>query len=341
MALSRHVGIIGAGNISETHMRAVQAIDGLQVAAVFGRNPEKVESLARQSDARAYLDFEAFLHHRPMDLVTIGSPSSLHAEQGVAAAQQGIHVLVEKPIDISTDRADRLIAECRESGVKLGVFFQDRVSDGPRQLKGLLEDGTLGQPLLLTAHVKWYRPPEYYSDSDWRGTWAFDGGGTVINQAIHTLDLMLWLLGDVRQVFAYAKTQAHRIETEDTAVAAMEFVNGALATFEATTAAFPGQPRRLYLSGSKGTAFLEHDQLVEVSGQDTAQSLSETRSLSESSPVVSDVTGHRQILEDFVSAIREDRRPICDGVEGRRSVGLVEAIYSSSRTGRPVEPTSG
>ena len=175
-------------------------------------------ALCQEYGGTAYQDFDAFLNHRPMDLLAIGSPSGLHAEQGIAAAKRGLHVLTEKPIDISARRADELIEVTDRSGVKLGVMFQDRVKPGVHQLRQWISSGILGKPLLVDARVKWYRPPEYYSASRWRGTIALDGGGALINQAIHTVDLLLWLLGDVDRVYARTATALHDIKAEDTAV---------------------------------------------------------------------------------------------------------------------------
>ena len=188
-----------------------------------GTNPARVKALAERYGATALPDAEALLRHRPLDLVLIGSPSGLHADQGIAAARQGLHVLTEKPIDVSTERADALIAECEKAGVKLGLFFQDRFAPGFVRLKGALDEGALGRPLLASARVKWWRPPEYYSASRWRGTRDSTAGGALINQGIHTVDLLLWLFGDVRRVFARAAASLHRIEVEDTLVATLEF----------------------------------------------------------------------------------------------------------------------
>ncbi|MGH9677716.1 MAG: Gfo/Idh/MocA family protein, partial [Candidatus Acidiferrum sp.] len=165
-----HVGLIGGGNISETHARAARAIPGVEVSAIYGTNAEKIARLCGEHGGAAYLDFEAFLKHRPMDLVIIGSPSGLHAEHGIAAARRGLHVLTEKPSDINTARADALIAAAQQSKVKLGVLFQDRTKPQICQLKSWLDQGLLGKPLFIEARVKWYRPPEYYANSRWRGT---------------------------------------------------------------------------------------------------------------------------------------------------------------------------
>src|SRR5262245_23791477 len=248
-----HVGIIGGGGISETHARAAQELEGVEIVAFFGRNADKVSRLSASYNASAYADFKAFLRHRPMDLVLIGSPSGLHAEQGIAAAQQGLHVLVEKSIDVSTRAADELIEACERAGVKLGVFFQDRCAADVCRLKQLIDEGRLGKPILASARVNWYRPLEYYSRSDWRGSPALAGGGALISQAIHTVDLLLWLMGDAARVYAKARAALHPIEVEDTLVATLEVSNGAMGTLEATTSVYPGYDRRLELTGYEGT----------------------------------------------------------------------------------------
>ena len=184
--------------------------------------------MCREFGGTPYSDFDKFLAHLPMELVAIGSPSGLHAEQGIAAARRGLHVLSEKPLDITVERADALIAEASRAGVKLGVFFQDRCKPDMLCVKNAMDSGALGRSILADARVKWYRPPEYYAKSRWRGTWALDGGGALINQAVHTLDLMLWIFGDVTSVQAMCKTSLHAIEAEDTLTALLDFASGAL-----------------------------------------------------------------------------------------------------------------
>lgn len=332
-----HIGLIGGGNISETHARAARAIAGVEIAAIYGTNANKVAALCRDHGGKSYHDFDAFLGHRPMDLVTIGSPSGLHAAQGIAAAQRGLHVLTEKPIDISTERADALIAAAERSGVKLGVMFQDRVKPGIRELREWIRTGVMGKPVVVDARVKWYRPPEYYSGSRWRGTLELDGGGALINQAVHTLDLLLWLLGDVVRVQARTATVLHRIETEDTALAILEFASGALGVLEATTAAYPGYPRRVEITGTEGTVILEQDRILAANLRNpppgAGAGIAPDENQSASSAVVSDVRGHQALFEDFLQAIERDTVPICDGREGRRSIALVEAIYRAARNG--------
>ena len=333
--MTTHVGLIGSGNITQTHARAACAIPGVQLSAIYGTNPQTLAQLATEHHAKPYADFTNFLAHKPLDLVMIGTPSGLHAEQGIAAAQCGLHVLTEKPIDIATKKADALIAAADKANVKLAVIFQDRLKPNIQRLKQWLDARLLGRPLLVDARVKWYRPRDYYSNSKWRGTFALDGGGALINQAIHTVDLLLWLLGDVVRLQARTATVLHKIEAEDTAIANLEFASGAVGTLLATTAAYSGYPRRLEITGTEGTIILEHDRIVAADLRnpppDFAALTNGDTNKSASSAAVTDISGHKAILEDFLHAIANDTQPICDGREGRRSLALVESIYHSAR----------
>ena len=336
-----HIGIIGGGGISDTHARAATEIDNVATSAFVGANKDKVELLSKKYGGAAYVDFESFLNHKPLDAVMIGSPSGLHAQQGIECARRGIHVLVEKPIDVTVNKADALIAECDRMNVKLGVCFQDRVSADFIRLKGLIESGSLGKLILVSGRVKWYRPPEYYSGSRWRGKLDLDGGGALMNQGVHTVDLLLWLLGDVERVYARRLTALHEIESEDTLVATLEFANGAIGTLEAATSVFPGYDRRVEITGSEGTIIVERDRIVSADLKtplpNWQQPSEQDTNPSSTSPLVSDVSGHKRILEDFLKAIATNSTVRCDGREGRRSVKLVQAIYESAATGRVVD----
>jgi predicted dehydrogenase len=343
------IGILGGGNISDTHARAAAAIPGVELVAFHGANRERTAALAARYGARVYDRLEDFLDHRPMDMVAVGSPSGLHAEQGIAAASRGLHVLVEKPLDITTARADALIGACDRAGVKLGVFFQDRLRPAVAEMKRMAGDGTLGTPVMIAGRVRWYRPPDYYSGSRWRGTWALDGGGALMNQAIHTVDLVQWLFGPIARVSAAVATRVHSIEVEDTAAAVIEFTSGAIGTIEAATSLYPGYPRRVEMTGANGTVVLEDDKLVQVdlrAGGTAAAAVTPApagRPENVASPVVSDASAHQRVVEDFVRAIETGSVPSCDGREGRRSVALVEAIYRAAREKRAVvfpEPQS-
>jgi UDP-N-acetyl-2-amino-2-deoxyglucuronate dehydrogenase len=330
------IGLIGSGNISETHAKAASQIAGAEIVGVYGTNATRVKHLSREYGAKAFSEFDAFLSHRPMDMVMIGTPSGLHGEQGIAAIRSGLHVLTEKPMDITTARADAFIQAADERGAKVGVIFQDRLKPEILQLKQSICAGDLGKITLVDARVKWYRPPEYYGTSTWRGTFALDGGGALMNQGVHTVDLLLWLFGDVSKVVASIRTAQHAIEVEDTALAILEFANGPLCTLLATTAVYPGYPRRVEITGSEGTVILEDDRII-ASHLRTSSGKSDKPSVRDegaASHVVSDVRGHKAILEDFIQAIKQNRPPACDAREGRKSIALIESIYRAARDSR-------
>lgn len=332
--MTLRVGFVGCGNITQTHARA--CLDaGLEASGFYGRDPRKAEALAQRYGGRAFPTYEALLGH-PIDCVVIGSPSGLHAEHGIAAAEHGRHVLVEKPIDVSVARGEALVRAAERNGVVLGVLFQDRLKPGLLRLRDFVQAGGLGRVLLVSAHVKWYRPAEYYSTAPWRGTLALDGGAALINQGIHTVDLLLWLLGPVAQVRALTRRQLHRIEGEDVALALLEFASGVVGTFEATTVAWPGFPRRIEITGTEGTLAVEGDHVVSADLRVPAPGLVENAAHDAENArtaVVSDVTAHRRMIENFVHAVEGRGNPACDGREGLRSLALVEAIYVAARVG--------
>lgn len=336
-----HVGLIGAGNISDTHARALGTIPDAAIAAVYAKTRAHAERFAERYGCAAYDSLEPMLAQRPLDMVVIGTPSGLHADHGAAAATHGLHVLVEKPIDVTAARADALIRAAGEAGVTLGVIFQDRLKPDVRRMKALVAAGRLGAPILANARVKWYRPPSYYAGSNWRGTRALDGGGALMNQGVHTVDLLLWLFGPVRHVSAKTITGLHAIEVEDTAVAVLEFANGAIGTLEAATSAYPGYSRQIELTGANGTLKLDGDDLTAIDLHDARDDEQPTRpaavSVSAASPVVADPTAHVRVLQDFISAVARRTAPACDGPSGRHSTALIEAIYQSARTDQRVD----
>lgn len=331
--MTLRAGFVGCGNITDTHARAASEA-GLGTAAFFGRDPGKATALAARYGGRPFERYEDFLAYRPMELVVIGSPSGLHAEHGIAAAEHGLHVLVEKPIDARTARGEALVAAAEKAGVRLGVLFQDRLKPDLVRLRDFIREGGLGRVLLVSARVKWHRPPEYYSASRWRGTLALDGGAALVNQGIHTVDLLLWLLGPVSRVRGLAATTLHAIEGEDVALALLEFESGAVGSLEATTVAYPGYPRRIEISGTEGTVVVEGDRVVAADLKARAAGLvseGEGGAASARTPVVSDSAPHRRVIEDFARAITTGSTPACDGREGLRSLAVVEAVYAAAR----------
>jgi UDP-N-acetyl-2-amino-2-deoxyglucuronate dehydrogenase len=336
-----NVGILGAGNISDTHARAALGIPGVEIAAVCGTNREKAEQLARKYGGVVYDNLDRFLSHRPLDIIAIGTPSGVHAEQAIAAIGKGLHVLAEKPLDVTTTKVDSVIAAADRAGVKVGVFFQDRLKPDIAAMKAIIVSGQLGKPIFIAGHVRWYRPPEYYGTSKWRGSWALDGGGALMNQAIHTVDVLQWLFGPVTRVAGRTGTLLHSIKTEDTAGAVLEFESGALGIIEATTSSYPGYARKVEVSGSEGTLILDGDKLVATDLRGAAPSkaaAAEPPPENAASATVSDSVPHQRIFEDFIRAIRTNTAPVCDGREARPSVAIIEAIYRSAKSGQFERP---
>jgi predicted dehydrogenase len=245
-------------------------------------------------------------------------------------------VLVEKPIDVSLAAADSLIEACERAGVCLGVSLQSRFLDAPRILKAAVDTGRFGTPVAASAYIKWYRTPDYYRSATWRGTISLDGGGALINQAIHTVDLLRWMMGPVEALTAFSARRVHsQIEGEDTLVAALRFRSGALGVIEAGTSIYPGFKRRLEISGSGGTAILDGDNITTWALRDGSPNPAPpSRDVADGSadPMAIDFEGHRRIMDDFATAIREGRKPLVDGYEGRQSLELVLNAYESART---------
>lgn len=332
--------------IAEFHTRAINEIEGARVAAAFSRTPAngaKIAALAAAKGAcEVYDDLDAMLRHPGVDVVCICTPSGAHLEPALAAAKAGKHVVVEKPLEINLDRCDRLIRACDEAKVRLCTIFPSRFSPANIRLKQAIDTGRFGRITLGDTYVKWWRTQQYYDSGGWRGTWDLDGGGALMNQAIHNVDLLLWLMGDVESIMAQSSTLAHeRIEVEDTAVACLRFKNGALGVIEAATSAFPGLLKRTEIHGDRGSARVEQDDVTLWEFQEKVPSDNEVFAAmaarsgdkaGASDPRGINHAGHRDQLADFLEAIDEGRAPVVDGREGRRSVELIRAIYRSART---------
>ncbi len=331
-------GIVSGGMIGKVHAEAISAIPGAKLVAVWSRDETRGQELAAKYQATSYTDYAQFLAHPGLDIVNICSPSGLHLDHGRAAAEAGKHVLVEKPIEINLERADALIAACDNAGVKLGVIFQSRFLPMVRQMKAAIDAGKLGRLILGDAYVKWYRAPEYYADS-WHGTMALDGGGALINQAIHTVDLLRWMMGPVESALAMKKALRYpNIEAEDTLVGNLEFANGALGAVVATTSIKPGFKRRLEISGERGTIILDGDAISvwDIEGEASAPGAAEQITDGSSNPAAISTEGHRRQIEDMLHAVIENREPIINGHEGRKSLEVVAALYEAATERRIV-----
>ncbi|MDR3560687.1 MAG: Gfo/Idh/MocA family oxidoreductase [Negativicutes bacterium] len=330
--------IIGSGSIVPTHAQAIAAIDDAELVAIYGRSAAKVQELASQQQCDGYTDLGEMLRRPDIDAVSICTASGTHADYGIAAALAGKHVLIEKPIDVSLEKADALIETCRAQGVKLGVIFQRRYSEGVIALKELLAQDKLGKLLFGGCYIKLYRSQEYYDSAAWRGTWALDGGGVMMNQGIHYIDMLQYLLGPVADITAHCGTFGHAgLEVEDTAAAAVRFSSGALGVIEGTTCAYPGLVSRVDVYGSEGTAVIENDVLISVqlkSGY-TYKGGSNTDNAGVSSPAVS-FEAHQLQFQDMVTAIQTGREPAVSGAAGRNSLEIILALYQSAFTQKSV-----
>ena len=333
-------GLIGAGNIARTHAAAIRAGDLARLTAVAG-GPAAAE-LAEREGARHHADADALLADPGVDAVILCTPSGIRHDYAVAAAAAGKHVLVEKPIEVTMERGRAMIEACERAGVTLGVVFQSRFKPHPQAVREVVARGALGDMVLGSMAVKWLREAAYYRSADWRGTLAFDGGGPLINQAIHNVDMLLWLMGDVARVRATATNRLHHdIEVEDTVVAQLEFASGALGVIEATTAAYPGSARRLELHGTAGTITLLDDEVGEWALRDgtpaPGHEVAAATAFARATHVMADHRWHQLQIEDFVDAVANGRPPGVDGREGLRSLALVRAVYEAARTGAAVE----
>ncbi|MBL8809146.1 MAG: Gfo/Idh/MocA family oxidoreductase [Planctomycetaceae bacterium] len=342
--MSMGFGIIGTGMIAHFHAKAIQAMPGGRVVACFNQNHEKAAAFAREYGCRACTSLSDLLSDTEVQIVTICTPSGAHRDPAIEAAKAGKHVVVEKPLEITLERCDEIIAACAKHGVKLCTIFPSRFSAANIALKEAIDSGRFGRLTLGDTYVKWWRTQEYYDGGGWRGTWALDGGGAYMNQAIHNVDLLCWLMGDVAEVTGYTGTLAHeRIEVEDVGVACLKFRNGAIGVMEATTAAWPGLLKKTEIHGSRGTVIIEQDSILRWEFADPNPTDDEVRSrLGGSSatsggaadPKAISFVGHQMQLQDFVDAIQTGRAPRVDGAEGRKSVEIILAIYAAARTGQ-------
>jgi UDP-N-acetyl-2-amino-2-deoxyglucuronate dehydrogenase len=339
-------GIIGCGMIAKFHAQAIADQSQGRLVGCHSRSAKSADRFSAEHGCRGYHDLDRLLADPEIDIVTICTPSGAHREPAVAAAQAGKHVIVEKPLEITLRRCDAMIAACRDNGVKLATIFPGRFHQSSIELKRAADAGRFGRLTLADAYVKWHRTQAYYDSGAWRGTWELDGGGALMNQAIHSVDLLTWLAGPIVEIRAQTALLAHeRIAVEDTAVATLRFASGALGVIEATTAAWPGALKRIELRGSAGSAVMEEE---DVTVWDFARPLRSDAAVRKrmaeristaggaGNPAAIGHHGHARQFKDFLAAVEQDRPPAVDGAEGRRSVEIILAIYKSAETGRPV-----
>jgi len=327
-------GIIGSGMISNIHAIAIQSLPQGELAGVTDYSPERAVAFAGKYGIRAYESVEQMLADENIDIVCICTPSGFHAEQTLAALKAGKHVVLEKPMALTTESAAELVKACEVYGRMVTVISQFRFTPALEYTKQLLEEGAFGRVVMCSLYMKYWRDPEYYSASPWKGTKRFDGGGALMNQGIHGVDLLQYLMGDAKVLQGRAKTLVHDVEVEDTAAALLEFESGALGVIEATTSCYPGFDRRLEIRGDRGYLTLQEDTILElmIHGKQVELPKRENSVVSTAAdPSKLDYRMHARQLQNLLDAIDGKAALLIDAREGYRAVRLVEDVYRSSQ----------
>lgn len=328
-------GIIGCGNISGSHLKAVQDVAAAELVACCDVVEEKGKSFAEKAGCKYYKHLEDMLQDEEVQAVSICTPSGMHSAHAIMAAKAGRHILCEKPLDVTLKKIDDMIAAADAHKVKLAGVFQRRTYESTRQVREAVRTGKLGKLVLGDCYQKYFRSHEYYASGDWRATWELDGGGSLMNQGVHGLDLIQYLMGPVKRVSAYARRLVRNIAVEDTAVAIVEYQNGALGVLEGTTSVTPGYGCSVEISGDKGTIKMDGDTISkwDIPGEEQAEAGEAETEGTASDPLALSATGHTAHVADLCDAIINDREPAIPGREARRAVELIKAIYKSSREG--------
>jgi len=351
--------IIGIGAIARLHARALADIPGVELVAACCRTEEKGRAFAAEFGCAWHADAARMIRRERPDFVTVATPSGAHLDAALAAIRRGVPVICEKPLEITLKRIDRMIAAAARRGVPLGAIFPQRFNPVVRTVHAAAAAGRFGQLAIAASYVPWWRDDAYYGPGRWQGTKDLDGGGALMNQAIHGVDALQWIAGatmpdlppaenPVESVMAFTAVRAHdaeRLEVEDSCVAVLRLRNGGLGQLLAATSLYPGSLRRLLVGGRDGTAEILEEQLVSWRFRGEQADDDEIRerhggtsgtSGGAADPMAINYACHTRNFEDFLAAVREGRRPPLDGLEGRKAVAIVEACYKSERTGRPV-----
>jgi UDP-N-acetyl-2-amino-2-deoxyglucuronate dehydrogenase len=342
-------GIVGCGVIGPTHAEAIVSLPNAQLIAVADIVPAKAQRLADRYHVKAYTDLQTMLDTEQLDVVDVCTPSGLHGEHACQIMRAGSHVIVEKPMEINHDRIEEMLQVQRATARKMAIISQHRFDAASNQLHQLIEQKAFGRLVMGNAAIPWWRSQKYYDSGAWRGTWALDGGGVLMNQSIHSIDVLQWLMGRVRSIQAYTDTLVHKMETEDAAVAILRFENGALGTIAATTGAYPGVTTRIEIFGDKGSAVIENDRLgyLHLASDETEEAgpygggMKKERitplPATASDPAALQSITHALQIEDMIRAIQEDGTPLVDGAEARHPVEIILGIYESAQTGNEVK----
>lgn len=332
-------GIIGCGMISRWHAEAISAADKGFLVGVADKNAENAEAFAKEHGCAVFSDADELLSSDEIDVVCICVPSGLHAMFAVKAAEAGKHFVVEKPMAITKEQLDNIAEACEKNGVKGCVISQLRFSQSVQTVKNAIDSGLLGDIVFVDLKMKYYRTPEYFAASPWKGTFAMDGGGALMNQGIHGIDLIQYLAGPVISVSGVCKTMVHSIEVEDTASLTLEFANGAVGAVTATTSVPPGYPRVIEISGTKGTVSLMEDVITawDIEGVPAPGPLSESvASASHNDPKAFSAENHKMQILDMIEAVHSNREPYVGIIDGSRAVDVILAAYEAGRSGKKV-----
>lgn len=333
------IGIVGTGAIANVHASCIGEISNAKLVALASSSEQRAQEARQRFSQPVYGSYEELMLKEELDIVIICTQSGAHLPVTLEAAKHGIHVLSEKPLEVSLDRAKSMIFACRKTNVKLGCIFQNRFSPDFIELKHAVDNGYLGKLLMGNAFINWYRDTDYYANSPWRGTMKGDGGAALINQGIHTIDLLQYVMGEVKAVFGKVKTNVHHIEGEDTASALLAFQNGAIGNVTGGTSLYPGYPERLEIFGEKGSVVLEAGKIKawNVEGHERASTTAlETNASGASDPMAIGNVLHKSQIEDMIDAVLTDREPVVNGEEGLKSLALIKGIYNSSEMGLEV-----
>jgi UDP-N-acetyl-2-amino-2-deoxyglucuronate dehydrogenase len=337
--------IVGTGSIAGFHAKAIADVPGAELVAVWGQDPRRGRRFADEYGADFCQDIETLAARQDIDAATIATPSGAHAGAAVPFLRRGKAVLCEKPLEVTSEKVEEILSAARESGALLGGVLQMRLGAGARALKQAVNQGRFGRLALGSAYLKWWRDQTYYDAVAWRGTRALDGGGALMNQGIHGVDLLQWIAGLPAEVFAFAGCRAHeRMEVEDTAVVSLRYPGGALGVIEASTACYPGAALRIEISGDRGSAVLQDDRITRWEFDETRPGDEDIRAMESGAigggakdPQAISHEGHRILVEDLVGAIRGQRPPMIPATEAVNAVRLILAAYESARTARPVQ----
>jgi len=348
MARQWRCAVVGTNTVGKTHVQVIPRLENATLVAVCDQTPRKAHAAlerAGRQGVTVYEDLMRLLDVEQIDVLHVATPSGNHEEHCAAAIERGIHVICEKPLEIQLDRIDRLIEAADKRSVRIATIYQNRWNEANRAIKQAADEGRFGKLAWAGCFTPWYRPDKYYDESAWRGTWKLDGGGAIMNQSIHNIDLLQWIAGPVKNVSAYAGSRIHpRIETEDAASCALEFENGAFGTIVGTTAMFPGMPARFEIGGENGSAVQENglklfkfrDERPE--DQELARRLGPMPPPSAGASVAASAAAmgmelHARNIAAILAAWEQGREAETSGLESRKAVAIVLAIYESVRTG--------